>query len=35
MENPPESFAGFTAISPEAIDDYPIHRLMQIYLEKN
>jgi A/G-specific adenine glycosylase len=31
-EKTPEFFAKFTAISPEMIDDYPIHRLMQVYL---
>ena len=32
IEKIPESFAKFIAILPEAIDDYPVHRLMQIYL---
>jgi len=30
----PESFAQFISILSGAIDEYPIHRLMQIYLEK-
>ena len=34
VEKAPESFSKFTAISPEAIDEYPIHRLMEIYLER-
>jgi len=33
MEKTPESFDKFIAIPAIAIDDYPIHRLMQIYLE--
>jgi A/G-specific adenine glycosylase len=34
IEKVPESFAQFISIPSDAIDDYPIHRLMQIYLEK-
>ena len=34
MEEAPHSFDAFVAILPDAIDEYPIHRLMQIYLEK-
>ena len=34
IEKTPQSFNKFTAILPAAIDEYPIHRLMQIYLEK-
>jgi A/G-specific adenine glycosylase len=34
LEKAPESFAGFIAVPPETVDEYPIHRLMQIYLEK-
>jgi len=34
IEKVPESFARFISIPSGAIDEYPIHRLMQIYLEK-
>jgi len=34
IEMIPESFAKFMPITPDAIDEYPIHRLMQIYLER-
>ena len=34
IEKAPQSFDRFTAILPASIDEYPIHRLMQIYLEK-
>jgi len=33
-EKVPESFLPFISILSDAIDEYPIHRLMQIYLEK-
>ena len=33
IEKAPESLAQFIAIPSESIDEYPIHRLMQIYLE--
>ena len=33
IEKTPESFAKFTAVPSDAIDEYPIHRLMQMYLE--
>jgi len=33
IEEIPESLAEFTLISSDAIDKYPIHRLMQIYME--
>jgi len=35
IEKVPESFAQFIPVASNAIDDYPIHRLMQIYLEKS
>lgn len=34
IENVPESFSKFVKIRPEEIDEYPVHRLMQMYLEK-
>jgi A/G-specific adenine glycosylase len=34
IENAPASFSGFIKIRPDEIDEYPVHRLMQIYLEK-
>lgn len=34
IEKTPDSYEKFIQISPDAIDEYPIHRLMQIYLEK-
>ena len=34
IEKIPESFAKFVAILPGEIDEYPIHRLMEGYLEK-
>jgi len=34
IEKPLESLAKFIPIFQDAIDEYPIHRLMQIYLEK-
>jgi A/G-specific adenine glycosylase len=33
MENTPDLYAKFIQIPSDAIDEYPIHRLMQIYLE--
>jgi len=33
MEKVPESFAKFISITSNAMDEYPIHRLMQIYME--
>ena len=33
MEKMPESFAQFIAVPPDAIDAYPVHRLMEMYLE--
>jgi len=34
IEKTTQSLAKFTLVLPDNIDDYPIHRLMQIYLEK-
>ena len=34
IEKIPESFVQFTAVLPDAIDEYPVHRLMQTYLER-
>jgi len=34
IEKIPESFSRFIPVPSDAIDEYPIHRLMQIYLEK-
>ena len=34
IEKAPESFVKFISIPSDTIDEYPIHRLMQIYLEK-
>jgi A/G-specific adenine glycosylase len=34
IEKIPESFSNFIPVRKEEIDEYPIHRLMQIYLEK-
>jgi len=33
IEEPPESWTQFIVVPSEHIDEYPIHRLMQIYLE--
>ena len=33
MEKIPGSFAGLIPVHADAMDDYPVHRLMQIYLE--
>jgi len=35
IEKPPQSFAKFTPVLPGDMDEYPIHRLMEIYLEKD
>jgi A/G-specific adenine glycosylase len=34
MDKTPESFSQFLQIPSDAIDEYPIHRLMEIYFEK-
>jgi len=34
IDKAPQSFAKFTPVLPDDIDEYPIHRLMEIYLEK-
>jgi len=34
IENIPDSFVEFIAVPDDAIDEYPVHRLMQVYLEK-
>lgn len=34
IDKTPESFAKFIQIPSDAVDEYPIHRLMQVYLEK-
>ena len=34
VEKAPQSFAKFTLVFPCDMDEYPIHRLMEIYLEK-